>query len=257
MTSAPPSAPSAAVGQFRSSTGDCSPTLGHDRSARRLQVRQLRVRMWSETSCCSPPLRVSDPARVNELEARRRGRAEKRANYASLRVSSTRERTPSFPYTRERCPSTVLVLRNRAAATSRFVRPAATSSATRRSTGVSSPDDGARPPIRASSASARCAHVVAPSETKTRLAREQQRGRAAVHVVHERPHRRKLTLSADDRWHAAIVARPRQSAVDRTSRHQRAESSSVDRCARVGSCTKATTEAPPTPPPAPSPPEPV
>ena len=48
-----------------------------------------------------------------------------------------------------------------------------------------------------------------------------------------------------------------RSAVNRTARHQRAESSRADRCAKVGPCSKATTEAPPTPPPAPLPSGPV
>ena len=53
----------------------------------------------------------------------------------SRRASSTRERTPSFPYARERCPSTVRAERKSAAATSLLERPSATSATTRCSTG--------------------------------------------------------------------------------------------------------------------------
>ena len=57
-------------------------------------------------------------------------------------------------------------MRKRAAATSRFVRPSATSVAIRRSASVSSSPDGVRPPIRASSARACSAQSGAPSRSK-------------------------------------------------------------------------------------------
>src|SRR5262245_24666733 len=59
------------------------------------------------------------------------------------------------------------MLTNSASATSRLVLPAATSAATLSSVGVSSSDEGARPPIRASSARALSAHNAAPSPSKT------------------------------------------------------------------------------------------
>ena len=49
-------------------------------------------------------------------------------------------------------------------------RPWATSSATRRSVGVSAPEEGGRPPTRASSARARSAHTRAPMASKSRAA---------------------------------------------------------------------------------------
>src|ERR687891_1730050 len=77
---------------------------------------------------------------------------------ASSRASSVRERTPSLPKTRERCPSTVRSERKSAAATSLFVLPSATRAAIRASAGVSAPGAGARPLTRLSSARARSAH---------------------------------------------------------------------------------------------------
>ena len=62
--------------------------------------------------------------------------------------------------------STECSVRKRAAATSRLVRPSATSAAIRRSASVSSPREGARPPMRASSARVCSAQSGAPSRSK-------------------------------------------------------------------------------------------
>ena len=86
-----------------------------------------------------------------------------------------RERTPSLRYAWVSAASTVWTERTSVSATSRFVRPAATSSATRRSAGVSSPDEGARPPIRPSSSCAfRC-----PQRRAERLEARQRLPRAS------------------------------------------------------------------------------
>src|SRR5215510_13916671 len=61
---------------------------------------------------------------------------------------------PSLPKTCARCPSTVRSERKSAAATSLFVLPSATRTATRSSAGVSAPGVAARPLIRLSSARA-------------------------------------------------------------------------------------------------------
>ena len=57
-------------------------------------------------------------------------------------------------------------MRKRAAATSRFVRPSATNRAIRRSASVSSPFDGARPPMRVSSTRVCSAQSGAPRRSK-------------------------------------------------------------------------------------------
>src|SRR5919198_87800 len=58
---------------------------------------------------------------------------------ARRRISSVRERTPTFAYSRESIVPTVFGVTKSAPAISLFERPSATSSASRRSVGVSSP----------------------------------------------------------------------------------------------------------------------
>ena len=70
-------------------------------------------------------------------------------------------------------------MRKRAAATSRFVLPSATRRAIRRSASVSSPREGARPPMRASSARVCSAQSGAPRRSK--------RARASSRVVRASP----------------------------------------------------------------------
>ena len=70
-------------------------------------------------------------------------------------------------------------LRLSSAATSRFLRPATTSSTIRRSVSESSLSDAVRPPIRRSSARAFSAHRRAPSRSKLSAAARASRGRRA------------------------------------------------------------------------------
>src|SRR6185436_6939967 len=87
------------------------------------------------------------------------------ASAASLRASSVRERTPSFAYTCVRWLATVRSERKSVEATSAFVRPFATRSATRCSAGVR-PSARVRPPIAPSSSRARSVQPSAPSSSK-------------------------------------------------------------------------------------------
>src|SRR6266542_3384860 len=93
---------------------------------------------------------------------------------------------------RERFASTVFTVTTSSAATSLFERPSATSAATRCSVGVSCPDAGARPPMRASSARAFSAQRAAPSSSKSASAASSE-SRAACFC---RPRRRTVPLAS-------------------------------------------------------------
>ena len=102
------------------------------------------------------------PSRVSAARA-------KAGNLSCLsraRPSSARERIAELAVDPVSAVSTECSVRNSAAATSRLRRPSATSRAIRRSASVSSPREGARPPMRASSARVCSAQSGAPSVSK-------------------------------------------------------------------------------------------